>query len=437
MVAPLIIAAATTLLPLVLKLAPELARWAGGPKAGDIAVKGAEIIEMITGTTDPDQAEEILKDPTKTIEARIALAKIAADQAAAEQQAKLDTLRAELSDVQNARSQTVLLAQADSKIAWAAPIISVVIVAGFFFVPAGYAWGGVEPDQIWLGALIAGFGAVYQYWLGASRSGQQAQQAVERVARQSADVSRDTIEAARKAAEIAAEKAATAAALEAARATKPPPVVVVPQPPAPAPVAPPADVPAVSEWKQGPYGGARWKLIREGVLVEGDPGVARTVGTPITVRRAWTLYGPLVMAECAKRGVPVEVAMAILCTESGSNLNPAATLVEPDKRTSSGIMQVLTGTASEMLGRSVTVADLQRPEVSIEAGVAYIAYQKSKTWFDPILAAAAYNAGGIYEPRPQDDNRFRLRSTGDHLERMIRWYGDVCFVSQEDNWFKL
>lgn len=427
MVAPLVIAAATSLLPLVLKLAPELAKWAGGPKAEDIAVHGAEIIKSITGTTDPQAAEIILNDPQKSVDARIALAKIAAEQQAAEQQAKLDTLRAELSDVASARSQTVALAQADSKIAWAAPIISVVIVVGFFGAPALYAWALREPDQIWLGALIAGFGAVVQFWIGASRSGQQAQQAVERVAQNTAD-------AAHKAAAVAVERAAVVAATEAAKPPQTPQVVLIP--PIPASIqAPPSEAVGV-EWKQGPYGGARWRLLPEGVHVEGDAGVARTVGEPVTVRKAWSLYGEMMKAECLKRGVPVEIGMAILCTESGRNLNPSATLVEPDQRVSSGIMQVLTATASQMLGRKVDVNELKNPMTSIAAGVAYLQHQKDKTWFDPILSAASYNAGGLYQARPQDNNRFNLRSTGDHLERMIRWYGDVCFVAKADGWFK-
>lgn len=234
-----------------------------------------------------------------------------------------------------------------------------------------------------------------------------------------------------------AEAAASAGRVAAKAADKPPaatpapPQVVVVPAPSVAPVKPPVE----AEWKTGPYGGARWQVLADGVLVEGDSGVARTVGQPVTVRRAWALYGAQMMAECLKRGVPVEIGMMVLCTESGSALNAAATLVEPDARVSSGIMQVLTGTASDMLKRTVTVADLQNPQTSIEAGVAYIQHQKNKTWFDPILTAAAYNAGGLHPSRQQDNNRFNLRSTGDHLERAIRWYGDICFVSKEDKWF--
>lgn len=216
-------------------------------------------------------------------------------------------------------------------------------------------------------------------------------------------------------------------------ASAPPPVV---PPPPPAPVVVPVPAPSLApvvDWKQGPFGGARWKVSPDGVLVEGEAAVARTVGDPITVRRVWAAHGDLIMAECARLRVPVEVAVMVVCTESGGRA--AATLTEPDGRTSSGLFQVLTGTASEVLGRNVTVEDLKDPAVGAAAGIGYLAKQKHLTWFDPVLSAAAYNAGGLYEPRPQDKNRFRLRSTGDHLERAIRWYGDVCFVAKADGWF--
>ena len=45
--------------------------------------------------------------------------------------------------------------------------------------------------------------------------------------------------------------------------------------------------------------------------------------------------------------------MATIATESRGVAQ--AILVEPDRRTSAGIMQTLVGTASEMLGRPVTV----------------------------------------------------------------------------------
>ena len=206
----------------------------------------------------------------------------------------------------------------------------------------------------------------------------------------------------------------------------PPQVIVVPS----GPVTPPPVEPA---WRRGPFGGVRWHVQADGLLVEGDAAPERTIGEPVTVRRIWSEYNALIQAACAKTGVPAEVVVAVIATESRGIVN--AQLREPDGRVSSGVMQVLTATATDVLGRPVTAEDLHDPALSIEAGVGYIASQKSKTGFDPILVAAAYNAGGLYAPREQDHNRFKLRSTGDHLERMRLWYNDCVAVAKSDSWF--
>ena len=102
-----------------------------------------------------------------------------------------------------------------------------------------------------------------------------------------------------------------------------------------------------------------------------------------------------------------------IAVESRGIVNASRT--EPDDRTSIGLMQTLTGTASEVMGREVTAQELETPEISIEAGTRYIAKNWEVTKFDPILVAAAYNAGSLQPPRLEDTNPFRLRSTGDHL----------------------
>lgn len=204
------------------------------------------------------------------------------------------------------------------------------------------------------------------------------------------------------------------------------PVVVVP------PLAPaqPAPAPPVDQaWQQGPHGGARWKLTTEGVLVEGEAAPLRTVGIPATARRVWQQYGRLIHDACARIGCPLEIAVACICTESRGRAD--AVLVEPDGRASGGLFQVLTGTAAEMLGRDVSIEELKRPEVSIEAGVLYLAKQRQTTAFQPPLCAAAFNAGGLYR---SSSNRWNLRSTGDHIDRFCQFYGDAVAVAHEDGW---
>ncbi len=400
------------LLPLILQYWPDFARWVGGPKAEAITTKGAEIIRDVTGFTDPVRASIALADPQKEMELRVKLAEVAAQEAASERQAELEKFKAGLADVASARSQTVSLAQANSKIAWAAPIISIVIVSGFFIVPALSRWVDAQPDPIWLGALIAGFGAVYQYWLGGSASGRRAQEAVQAVAEQSANTSSRTIDAVVKAQNV------------------PPPAIIVP------PIALPSATatPVTADWQQAPYGGVRWQLTADGVLVEGDSVPRRTVGEPATARRIWRDFGAYIQQSCARNGVPVELVVACIATESRGVIN--ATLKEPDGRQSVGLMQTLIGTAQEVMGRAVSYEELLTPEVSIEAGTRYLKRQYEKTKFQPPLAAAAYNAGGLYQARDQDNNRWNLRSTGDHIDRFVLYFNDAVYVSKTDNWSK-
>ena len=221
---------------------------------------------------------------------------------------------------------------------------------------------------------------------------------------------------------------ATAATADAiAKAVPPPPPRDV-QPSTP--TAPAAPV----KWRQGRFGGRRWQLTENGILDEGESVPERTTGEPATVRRIWRDFGDIIRSACEEHRVPMEVVVTTIAVESGGRIK--ASLTEPDGRTSVGLMQTLTGTASQVMGRPVTGRELEDPKVSIEVGVRYIASQREMTMYDPILVAAAYNAGGLYPPREQDDNPYRLRSTKDHLTRTKLYYNDTVAVAKADGWFK-
>ncbi len=158
----------------------------------------------------------------------------------------------------------------------------------------------------------------------------------------------------------------------------------------------------------------------------------RTVGQPATVRRIWRDFGHLIASSCARNGVPLELAVATIATESRGKVQ--AVLVEGDGRRSVGLMQTLTGTASEAMGREVSARELLDPATSIEAGTRYLAHQRRVKGYQPPLATAAYNAGGLHPPREGDDNPWRLRSTGDHISRFCQFFGDACAVAAEEGW---
>lgn len=71
---------------------------------------------------------------------------------------------------------------------------------------------------------------------------------------------------------------------------------------------------------------------------------------------------------------------------------------------------------------------LYNPVLNIDVGCAEIVERWNKSGEDPVLVAACYNAGGLYAT---SDNRWGLRSTGNHLDRAAQFFGDACAVMAE------
>lgn len=182
-------------------------------------------------------------------------------------------------------------------------------------------------------------------------------------------------------------------------------------------------------------GSVTWALTPQGISVEGAVPIG-TTGDPATVTRIWKQFGVHCAAAAKRYGVPVELIVATIATESSGD--PEAFRQEKNDA-SVGLMQTLIGTAREALGDPVLKAsDLRKPEVSIMAGTAYIARQRDKTNFDPVLVAAAYNAGSC-RPAKFDKNRWRLwchpPESGAHLDRFVARFNDAMGVSRSSKWF--
>jgi hypothetical protein len=183
-------------------------------------------------------------------------------------------------------------------------------------------------------------------------------------------------------------------------------------------------------------GSVSWALTAEGVAVDGGPARG-TPGEPTTVRGIWRRFGPQVAAASAKYGVPVELIVATIATESGGN--PSARRMEPQINDQSvGLMQTLVSTARSALHRkSLQANDLLDPATSIEAGTAYIAQQRHSTHFDPPLVAAAYNAGSLRRDAAEA-NRWQLhcfpRHTGRHVDHFVGWFNDCMLVAAAEAW---
>jgi len=180
-----------------------------------------------------------------------------------------------------------------------------------------------------------------------------------------------------------------------------------------------------------------WSLTPQGISID-DNIPEYSSGEPKTVTRVWTsLRDPLVKWS-TYYGVPVELIIATICTESGGNLQIKAreephyvSDEETPHRVSPGIMQTLISTARTALkgGAEINRAWLEQPENSIQAGTAYIASQRQLTNYDPPKVACAYNAGDIYY-NDSGKNRWKMRQypigTDAHANRFVVWFND-CF----------
>lgn len=180
----------------------------------------------------------------------------------------------------------------------------------------------------------------------------------------------------------------------------------------------------------------QWRLTDAGLVV-GGAYPETTGGDPKTVRKVWLNFGSSIEEWSAKFGVPAELIIATICTETGGD--PSALREEPgyisDERTpgkvSPGLMQTLISTARAVLGdETINRPWLLEPGNAIRAGTAYITSQWKVTGFDPPKVACAYNAGGIYY-NGSAENRWKMRqypiNSSAHADRFVQWFND-CFV---------
>lgn len=182
--------------------------------------------------------------------------------------------------------------------------------------------------------------------------------------------------------------------------------------------------------------GVKWCLQKDGISIQGATP-SGTQGKPTTVERIWDLYGQHCLQASKMYGVPVELIIATIATESGGDKN--ARRSEPQINDESvGLMQTLVKTARGALGRpTLSGDDLLDPATSIEAGTAYIAHQRYVTHFDPPKVAAAYNAGSLRVDNA-DANRWKMhcypKGTGRHVDNFVSWFNDCMKDEVQAKW---
>ena len=183
------------MLPLVAiatSILPDLISLIAGDKAGKVATDAANAVKTATGTSDPAAAKQkIAGDPATATTLQVQLAQIAitaakAQNAEADQQrqAQLAELKQRLDDVQSARTNLLDLAASKSPIAWVAPSVSFLVMIGFYVLLGFliYLMRNNDPFKdnqlinICIGALVAAFSTVVNFWLGSSKGSQDKDQ---------------------------------------------------------------------------------------------------------------------------------------------------------------------------------------------------------------------------------------------------------------------
>ena len=167
------------LIPLAISLAPEIGKWLFGAKGQEVATAAAQVVQTVTGTTDEAVAQQVIaRDPQAAATVRLQLAQLAAQTEQAARQAELDTLRTQLQDVAGARTQTVDLARAGSRVQWAPVIVSMCVLITFGVV----MWAALTRTlpqgsetilNVLLGTLATMASSVVGYWVGSSAGSAQ------------------------------------------------------------------------------------------------------------------------------------------------------------------------------------------------------------------------------------------------------------------------
>ncbi len=214
------------------------------------------------------------------------------------------------------------------------------------------------------------------------------------------------------------------------------------------------------------FGGQDWKYDGDGVYLRSYSNGTKPIrspGTPTTCKAIWDEFGTIIIVMAKKYGMAPEILLMTIATETAAykahgftgpatfrweahvwnkDVNPP---VQGDY--SAGPMQTLGTTARWVIAaqnlpfhpfqvapvysvKPATPAThpLYDPATNIEIGAAEIKQRLGVTGQDPMLIAAAFNAGGVYE---NHGNAWHIKTYGNHLDRAAQWFGDACAVLKQ------
>lgn len=286
------------LLAVAAAIFPDIAKAIAGDRTGAVAGQAARAVSDVTGASEAGVAKATLAaDPEATAALQAKLAEIslaqeesrrkaaaeatAAQEAAAAQdrRAEFEKLNATLKDVADARRQATKWARIGGPMAWGAPIVSVVVVAGFLIflgvLVFASKWLDLQPNEplyqllnVTIGALTAAFTTVVNFWLGSSLGSRRKDDANADLQTQQVEQTKEIVKSQNEFAKEIVEKAPAIA--QAASG--------------PAPVAP-TPAATASNFKRC----VDIVIGREGGFVENpkDPGGATNLGITLATLRSW------------------------------------------------------------------------------------------------------------------------------------------------------
>lgn len=145
------------MLPLValgVSMLPQLAGIIAGDRAGRVAASVVDVVQEVTGTSDPAEARAVLEaDPGKVDALRVRLADIALERLRIERTTLLEEHRATLADIQSARARDLALAQMGQRRVMPA-MLMVVATAGTTAGIAALVFGGMAEGSASQAAII-------------------------------------------------------------------------------------------------------------------------------------------------------------------------------------------------------------------------------------------------------------------------------------------
>ena len=164
----------SALTPLIAGAAPTI----GGLLGGLIPFPGGAILGQVAGKVLAEAlgvppTPEAVKNAIETGDQVVVQAKLS--EAEVRMRTEVERFKAQLEDVQDARATMVALEKEKSPIKWGAPVVSVLVVAGFFscvmmlfIVKIDLPPNVAQLLNVLFGVLIPAFGQVINYWLGSS-----------------------------------------------------------------------------------------------------------------------------------------------------------------------------------------------------------------------------------------------------------------------------